>query len=66
MTGEGLLADYARPEELAADLGVSVRTLTDWRGKGEGPPHVKIGRQVFYPRIGFKDWVAARVRDGAV
>lgn len=33
--------------KVAADLlGVSVRTLEDWRSKGIGPKFVKIGRKI--------------------
>ena len=29
-------------------LGVSVRTLEDWRAKGKGPKYVRIGKMVRY------------------
>jgi hypothetical protein len=34
------------PPELAAFLGVRVRTLADWRRKGEGPPFIPISHNV--------------------
>ena len=35
---------------LAAELGVSVRTVQGWRQKGEGPAFMKVGSAVRYPR----------------
>ncbi|MBS0462985.1 MAG: helix-turn-helix domain-containing protein [Proteobacteria bacterium] len=36
-----LIAD----SELAALLSVSTKTLANWRGKGEGPRFVKVGKR---------------------
>ncbi|MCH4858786.1 helix-turn-helix transcriptional regulator [Bifidobacterium pseudocatenulatum] len=35
--------DLLTPAELAAMLGMSVRTLANWRSTGKGPPYLKIG-----------------------
>ncbi len=35
--------DLLTPSELAVMLGMSVRTLANWRSTGKGPPYVKIG-----------------------
>lgn len=34
------------PAEAAELLGVRIRTLADWRRRGEGPPFVPISRNV--------------------
>lgn len=37
------MTDLLTPAELAAMLGMSPRTLANWRSIGKGPPYVKIG-----------------------
>ena len=37
------MTDLLTPAELAVMLGMSVRTLANWRSTGKGPPYVKIG-----------------------
>lgn len=37
------MSDLLTPNELAAMLGMSVRTLANWRSTGKGPPYLKIG-----------------------
>ena len=37
------MTDLLTPAELAAMLGMSPRTLANWRSTGKGPPYVKIG-----------------------
>lgn len=46
-----LLSDelYTRCE-LAAELKVSVRTLDRWHAMRIGPPRIKIGKSIFYPK----------------
>lgn len=44
-------------EEMSATLQVSVETLTTWRTKRKGPPHIKIGKKVFYSISEFGAWV---------
>lgn len=41
--------EYASTREAAALLGISPRTLEGLRLRGEGPPHIRIGRRVLYP-----------------
>ena len=36
-----------RPEEVAAVLGSTPKTLANWRSERRGPPFLKIGRQAF-------------------
>ena len=37
------MSNLLTPAELATMLGMSVRTLANWRSAGKGPPYVKIG-----------------------
>lgn len=37
------MSDLLTPSELADTLGMSTRTLANWRSTGKGPPYVKIG-----------------------
>lgn len=61
--------DLLTPTELAAMLGMSVRTLANWRSTGKGPPYLKIGveppeghqdrRKVRYQRQIAERWALA-------
>ena len=31
-----------------------------WRREGGGPPFIKIGRRIFYPRAKLADWISSR------
>lgn len=63
------MTDLLRPEEFAAMLGLSPRTLANWRSKGNGPTYVKIGdeppeghqdrRKVRYQRQIAERWALA-------
>jgi predicted site-specific integrase-resolvase len=52
------------PAQVAAEYGVAVRTLANWRYLGIGPKFVKLtqGRsgRVRYPRSAVAAWLAAR------
>jgi predicted DNA-binding transcriptional regulator AlpA len=45
---------------VARTLGLSHRTLQTWRKCKKGPPWVRLGRSVRYPREGLKMFVATR------
>lgn len=45
------------PNELAGALGVKEGTLSVWRSTGDGPPFVKLGKQVFYRLDDLSQWV---------
>ncbi|WP_373185802.1 helix-turn-helix transcriptional regulator [Bifidobacterium pseudocatenulatum] len=61
--------DLLTPAELAVMLGMSVRTLANWRSTGKGPPYLKIGveppeghqdrRKVRYQRAVAERWASA-------
>lgn len=42
------LAQLITPRQLSDYLGVPTGTLANWRYQGQGPPFVKVGRQVRY------------------
>lgn len=50
--------------EQAADfLGLSPRTLEDWRYKGGGPRYKKVGRSVRYVKAELIEWVQEGTRE---
>jgi len=56
------LGDFATVLELAAELGVSKRTLERWRRLGVGPPFVRSGmRLIVYNRDAVRGWLETRV-----
>jgi hypothetical protein len=52
-----LLEGYVSEEEMAEARGIVIRTLRAERQRGDGPPWVKITKQVFYPVEGFRAWL---------
>jgi hypothetical protein len=60
----GLLAGYLTEQELAAQLGVTVRTLQRWRSHRIGPPPTTDipGRSVLYRCDGFAEWLLSHER----
>jgi predicted DNA-binding transcriptional regulator AlpA len=44
-------------KNLAAELGVSVRTLRRWNKRPDAPPRVKAGRRHMYRRADVERWV---------
>jgi hypothetical protein len=57
-----ILKDYISREELAAQLGKSVKTLVRWELDGKGPPVTRIGRDVLYSIPSFERWLKAQER----
>src|SRR4051812_12539490 len=45
------------PEELAQNLHLSPATLAAWRSERRGPPFVKVGRRIWYPKETFDGWM---------
>ena len=43
-------------EDVAEFLGIPVRTLYDWRGRGYGPPAKKVGRYLRYDPAEVQRW----------
>jgi predicted DNA-binding transcriptional regulator AlpA len=50
---------YMTPREVTEDLQVPESTLAQWRWLKKGPPWIKVGRHVRYPRSGYRAWLAA-------
>jgi DNA-binding transcriptional MerR regulator len=50
------------PQQLAEQLGVTVRTLQLWQVKRTGPPVVQAGRQVYYRVTSVEARLALRER----
>jgi predicted DNA-binding transcriptional regulator AlpA len=44
-------------EELAGELGVSVRTLRRWNARPDAPQTVKLGRRHMYRRADVTGWI---------
>jgi hypothetical protein len=52
--------------EAAAELGISFRTLQQWRVRGVGPAFLKIGRAVRYDAESLEAWLAQQVHTNTV
>lgn len=58
---EPLFSDLGyTPKELTARLGVSTKTLSRMRKKGNGPPFIVRQRQYFYPFHEYFAWLAEK------
>jgi predicted DNA-binding transcriptional regulator AlpA len=57
-----LLAHFLTPEELAAQLGISPRTLNRWHALRRGPPRLMIGRKPYYRGSSVEKWLESRER----
>jgi predicted DNA-binding transcriptional regulator AlpA len=44
-------------EDVSTYLGVPVKTLYQWKWRGEGPPVRKVGRYLRYDPVAVKRWV---------
>ena len=58
---ERILAEFLTREELAAELGRSLRTLDLWEVLGTSPPRTLVGRQVLYRRSSLHRHANSRV-----
>jgi excisionase family DNA binding protein len=48
------------PEEVAAFLGVPLRTIYRWRSRREGPRGYRVGRHVRYRLVDVERWLEDR------
>jgi DNA-binding transcriptional MerR regulator len=55
-----ILEGYVTPAELAAQLGITLRTLRRWEQKRIAPPRVAVERQIFYRVASVKSWLESR------
>lgn len=49
---------HMKPTEVAALLGVSLRTLSRWHVLRVGPTRCKVGRTVLYRKNAVESWLA--------
>ncbi len=61
--GAGLLDDYLTPDQLAEELGKSVRTIARWDGLRIGPPKTVIGKKSYYRREGVRQWLLRKEQE---
>ena len=61
MSEPGIRDLYYTQSELAAELGVSKRTVQDWDYKNIGPPRLKRGRkEPWYRKAAVQQWLLER------
>ncbi|HKG77616.1 MAG TPA: helix-turn-helix domain-containing protein [Beijerinckiaceae bacterium] len=55
-----LLAElgYVDEAEAAAGLGITTKTLIDYRRNGKGPLHTEVARRILYSRQAIANWLA--------
>ncbi len=56
----GTREPLASLEEVAAFLGVPVRTVYDWRYRSEGPPGIRVGRHLRFRWADVDAWLDGR------
>jgi Helix-turn-helix domain len=59
---EPILSQFFTKEDLAAELGLNMRTLDRWEALGIGPPRTLVGRQILYRRSSLLKWLASQER----
>ena len=57
-----LFADYLTRQELAAALGITLRTLANYEISGKAPPSVEIGGKRRYRNVAIDTWLASQER----
>lgn len=66
MSSDGLERLSLRPSEAARVIGVTPKTLSNWRGRGKGPSYVRVGQRGIFYRIEDLDaWLSSQVVGGA-
>ena len=60
MTHRVLGGEYLTRPELAAELGVSERTIWRWDNARVGPPRTVLGERLLYRREGVTQWLRDR------
>jgi hypothetical protein len=48
---------YLKPIQVSERIGISVKTLSNWRVSGKGPKYVLVGRGVKYPSDLLDQWI---------
>ena len=57
---EQLLEGYVNREQLAKELGKTLRTIDRWERRRIGPPRVVIGRMILYRREAVREWLLSQ------
>jgi predicted DNA-binding transcriptional regulator AlpA len=57
----GVLDEFIDEFELAEQLGLTVRTLREYRKRGVAPPWTEIGRTVRYHAPSIPKWLESRL-----
>ncbi|AHW64793.1 Hypothetical protein CGLY_11740 [Corynebacterium glyciniphilum AJ 3170] len=66
ISSDGLERLSLRPSEAARVIGVTPKTLSNWRGRGKGPSYVRVGQRGIFYRIEDLDaWLSSQVVGGA-
>ena len=52
-----ILDDLLSEDQLASELKRNPRTIKRWRDLREGPPHLRIGRSIYYRRDAVRQWL---------
>lgn len=52
---------YLNTTEVGDRLGLSVKTLANWRSAGIGPAYLKVGGRVLYPEDLLTEWLTERI-----
>ena len=53
------------PDQLAAELDTTRRTLDRWHARRIGPPRITVGRKIYYRREAVQDWLLQNEQQGA-
>jgi hypothetical protein len=56
-TEDGILSEFLNPEQLAAELNKTPRTLKSWRVKKIGPAPTIFGKTILYRRAAVAAWL---------
>lgn len=48
--------NFLTPKQVAAEVAVTEETLLSWRKKGLGPPFIRRGQRILYPKLAYTEW----------
>ena len=52
------MEELLTPEQVGRALRVPRSSLYRWHRLGEGPPVIRVGKHLRYPRVGLEKWLA--------
>ncbi|RJT81964.1 DNA-binding protein [Arthrobacter cheniae] len=59
-TAEATPTEWLSPQQIANELGITVRTYYEWRTKGKAPRALRIGKHLRTSRADFDSWIEER------